>query len=249
MSHPLCTCGEPFEEHGNDPDHPGSTACTAEHCDCIAYEAEPPDEPEVKRKLPRSPSAIERRALEVLAKRPSPASIVGAVVWTDRKGHVISSNGGGDYGAQMLLGRMRKQNWCRVQHGDGQVTSIWEITAAGLAALAAPPVRLTERQASVLAALAVYQRNYYKPIAAEIQDGCFAGGSEGWTTEAVAEAIGLWRQITSATYIRRTVPRGLESLVKLGLVARVFRSDEPEPLYVITSDGCDEHRRRNPDRT
>lgn len=34
-----CTCGHAPEEHGRDPEHHGSTACT--ECDCIAYEANP----------------------------------------------------------------------------------------------------------------------------------------------------------------------------------------------------------------
>lgn len=35
-----CTCGCAPEDHGRDPEYPGSTACTA--CeDCIAYEADP----------------------------------------------------------------------------------------------------------------------------------------------------------------------------------------------------------------
>ncbi len=38
-----CTCGHAREEHGHDPKHPGSTACT-ECDDCIAYEEE--DSPE-----------------------------------------------------------------------------------------------------------------------------------------------------------------------------------------------------------
>ncbi len=35
---PTCTCGHAIEEHGHDPKHPGSTACT--ECDCIAFEAD-----------------------------------------------------------------------------------------------------------------------------------------------------------------------------------------------------------------
>lgn len=31
-----CHCGHAIEEHGHDPKHPGSMACT--ECDCIAYE-------------------------------------------------------------------------------------------------------------------------------------------------------------------------------------------------------------------
>ena len=33
-----CTCGHSIEEHGHDPEHPGSTGCT--ECDCIAYDAD-----------------------------------------------------------------------------------------------------------------------------------------------------------------------------------------------------------------
>lgn len=33
-----CHCGHAVEEHGGDPAHPGSTACTVDGCDCIAYE-------------------------------------------------------------------------------------------------------------------------------------------------------------------------------------------------------------------
>lgn len=35
-----CTCGCAPEEHGRDPEYPGSTSCTACN-DCIAYEADP----------------------------------------------------------------------------------------------------------------------------------------------------------------------------------------------------------------
>ncbi len=31
-----CICGHSIEEHGHDPDYPGSMACT--ECDCLAYE-------------------------------------------------------------------------------------------------------------------------------------------------------------------------------------------------------------------
>lgn len=34
-----CQCGHAPEEHGGDPNYPGSTACQVEGCDCIAYEA------------------------------------------------------------------------------------------------------------------------------------------------------------------------------------------------------------------
>lgn len=35
-----CTCGHDEEEHGGDPNYPGSTACNVENCDCIAFEAD-----------------------------------------------------------------------------------------------------------------------------------------------------------------------------------------------------------------
>lgn len=39
----VCTCGHALDEHGGDPDFPGSMACTGEMapdepCDCCAYE-------------------------------------------------------------------------------------------------------------------------------------------------------------------------------------------------------------------
>jgi len=34
-----CICGHAVEEHGHDPEYPGSTSCT-ECDDCIAYEAD-----------------------------------------------------------------------------------------------------------------------------------------------------------------------------------------------------------------
>jgi hypothetical protein len=39
-----CTCGHAIEEHGHDPKHPGSTACT--QCECIAFEDDGEDEDE-----------------------------------------------------------------------------------------------------------------------------------------------------------------------------------------------------------
>lgn len=39
-----CTCGHSIEEHGGDPEYPGSTACKEDDCDCCAYEADEADE-------------------------------------------------------------------------------------------------------------------------------------------------------------------------------------------------------------
>jgi hypothetical protein len=56
--------------------------------------------------------------------------MVGATVWKGKKrGRVTSSGGGGDYAAQMLLGRMRKAGLVRAIHSEG--SSRWEVTALG----------------------------------------------------------------------------------------------------------------------
>lgn len=34
-----CECGDVEDEHGGDPDHPGSSACNVEGCGCVAFEA------------------------------------------------------------------------------------------------------------------------------------------------------------------------------------------------------------------
>jgi hypothetical protein len=33
-----CHCGHVDDEHGHDPKYPGSTACTIDGCECIAFE-------------------------------------------------------------------------------------------------------------------------------------------------------------------------------------------------------------------
>ena len=33
-----CVCGHAEEEHGHDPEYPGSDACQAEGCDCLGFE-------------------------------------------------------------------------------------------------------------------------------------------------------------------------------------------------------------------
>lgn len=79
-------------------------------------------------------STATARALRYLAANgPSPADLVGAAVWEGegvRRGKTTSMGGGGDYGAQMLLGRMRKAGLVRVAHGDAH-TSQWELTELG----------------------------------------------------------------------------------------------------------------------
>lgn len=67
------------------------------------------------------------------AKGPQPADLVGAFVWKGKKrGKTTSMGGGGDYAAQMLLGRMKKAGLVRhsLAHADGSST-LWEVTASG----------------------------------------------------------------------------------------------------------------------
>lgn len=47
----------------------------------------------------------------------------------ERSGHVVANHGGGDYAAQMMLGRLRKQGLVRVANGPG--SSTWELTWEG----------------------------------------------------------------------------------------------------------------------
>lgn len=64
------------------------------------------------------------------ANGPKTAGDVGAFVWRNKKrGRTTSVNGGGDYAAQMLLGRMRVAGLVRVTADPG--ASRWEVTAAG----------------------------------------------------------------------------------------------------------------------
>jgi hypothetical protein len=66
------------------------------------------------------------------ANGPASADMVGAVVWKGKKrGRVTSSGGGGDYAAQMLLGRMKKAGLVRLAHSEG--SSRWELTELGRA--------------------------------------------------------------------------------------------------------------------
>lgn len=81
------------------------------------------------------PGPIQRRALELLApeRYGLTAGILGAQLWPERRGRTCSVNGGGDYAAQMLLGRLRLRGWARVMDGEG--SSVWAITPAGRAVL------------------------------------------------------------------------------------------------------------------
>jgi hypothetical protein len=64
------------------------------------------------------------------ANGPQPADLVGAIVWKDKqRGKTTSSGGGGDYAAQMLLGRMKKAGL--VQHARSKGSTLWEVTTLG----------------------------------------------------------------------------------------------------------------------
>ena len=65
------------------------------------------------------------------AKGPQPADLVGNVVWQGKqRGKTTSMGGGGDYAAQMLLGRMKKAGLVRHANSPGSTTQ-WEVTALG----------------------------------------------------------------------------------------------------------------------
>lgn len=62
------------------------------------------------------------------------AGILGALLWADRRqGRVSAVQGGGDYAAQMLLGRLRKQGLVCVVSDDrcGAGSSMWTTTPSG----------------------------------------------------------------------------------------------------------------------
>lgn len=61
-------------------------------------------------------------------------SLFGEAVMPERAGRRSSVNGGGDYAAQMYLGRLRKLGLARVLPGDG--SSRWALTSEGRIKLA-----------------------------------------------------------------------------------------------------------------
>lgn len=84
---------------------------------------------EIHAALPETTPAL-RRALDILyCQLPMAASTFGAEMWPNRTSKGFSSGGGGDYAAQMLLGRLRRKGWAQVARGEG--SSRWELTAAG----------------------------------------------------------------------------------------------------------------------
>jgi hypothetical protein len=55
---------------------------------------------------------------------------VGEAVWPDRAGRISANGGGGDYAAQMLLGRLKKAGF--VEHAPSEGSSRWRLSAKGL---------------------------------------------------------------------------------------------------------------------
>lgn len=81
-----------------------------------------------------SASAKTMRALQILKDAGQDGigcSYFGAAMWGNeaRSGRVSAVQGGGDYAAQMLLGRLRKRGLARINRGDG--SSRWALTAKG----------------------------------------------------------------------------------------------------------------------
>lgn len=69
------------------------------------------------------------RVLAYLAKASvACAGDVGTVI-DNRHGRISSSGGGGDYAAQMLLGRMKKAGL--VEYAPSEGATLWRLTAAG----------------------------------------------------------------------------------------------------------------------
>lgn len=78
-------------------------------------------------------SEVERKAiayLHTVGRDGVTADFVGDAVWPVRRGRITSSGGGGDYAAQMLLGRLRKRGLAEVTSA-GKGASKWCLTAAG----------------------------------------------------------------------------------------------------------------------
>jgi hypothetical protein len=75
------------------------------------------------------PTTTQKVVLYLHKHGPSGCSDIGTVI-DNRHGRISSASGGGDYAAQMLLGRMRKQGLVRVANYEG--SSTWELTQGGL---------------------------------------------------------------------------------------------------------------------
>ncbi len=77
-------------------------------------------------------SATQRVLHQLYGGKALTACEIGTSLWGDtRRGRVSSAWGGGDYAAQMLLGRMRKRGLVRVEFDPNPGASKWIITHNG----------------------------------------------------------------------------------------------------------------------
>lgn len=74
-------------------------------------------------------STTDKVLLLLFERGPQGCSAVGEVITNRSGGPRVGSNGGGDYAAQMLLGRMKKKGLVRHAHSPG--STVWELTSAG----------------------------------------------------------------------------------------------------------------------
>jgi hypothetical protein len=58
---------------------------------------------------------------------------VGGAVWPDRTSRIATGSGGGDYAAQMLLGRLKKAGL--VEHAQSDGSTRWRLSQKGLRAV------------------------------------------------------------------------------------------------------------------
>lgn len=91
----------------------------------------------MKTPLPNANATASQRALLYLYADAGHVGIscyeVGNAVWPDREvrgGRGVSVNGGGDYAAQMLLGRLKKAGL--VEHATSEGSSRWRLSTKGL---------------------------------------------------------------------------------------------------------------------
>ncbi len=132
-----------------------------------------------KPKKPKKPTTTSR-ALRILARRPMTATALGAELWNvcprcgrgiktgavgdlaactscdwvgqkpQRRGRVAAATGGGDFAAQMLLGRLRKDGLvCGLPLTDGGAT-IWTLTFMGVKAAARAAIEESHSLAAAL---------------------------------------------------------------------------------------------------
>ena len=94
-----------------------------------------PVAPPTGKSIRSTPNVTERVLLALLKRSKAErdagltAGEIGGILWQARKGRISSVNGGGDYAAQMLLGRMRKSGLVRVH--PRSITSVWILTPEG----------------------------------------------------------------------------------------------------------------------